>query len=247
MQKTLMFFEGLPYPHLGATVLLRGAPKQELAKLKQVIKTVLFGCYNWRLEKSFLMDEFAQPPVSRNDAFFNDSKETSPNVEVEKFELPRKKCEILETSPEQDIFIDKKITSEESKSFIDSEKRPAVEAIEDFSDPLHSNWIPKTESENFLSVQELPFSNKFRKALDETILSISPYLPFFIPYLESDVGKKCKLRNFFPTDIYYSKQFLLETGNNKETKNEKEMNKKNSDDKNGHVSQLRDELVVFVK
>lgn len=77
--KTLMFFEGLPMPHLGATVLLRGAPNEELAKLQNVASFFLFAVYNWRLEKSFLMDEFAKPPDSKF-GFLDDSRENSPTL-----------------------------------------------------------------------------------------------------------------------------------------------------------------------
>lgn len=235
MQKTLMFFEGFPYPHLGATILLRGASKQELTKLKHVTKTVLFASYNWRLEKSFLMDEFAQPPINKNDEFFNDSKENSPEIVnkniTDKFVLPNNifdEEKIENNLTETENKKEKKCEAEPiSKNLTDDKKIPA-KSVEDYSDPLHSyltgeNYEKNSVTQEF-SVQELPFSNKFRKALDETILSISPYLPFFIPYLETDNGKRCKLRNFFPNEIYYSKQFLEKMEN--EGKNGKEITKK---------------------
>lgn len=71
-----MFFEGLPCPHLGATILLRGASETELSKLKNVSILMLFTFYSWRLEKSFLMDEFAMPPNAKE--FLEDSRENSP-------------------------------------------------------------------------------------------------------------------------------------------------------------------------
>lgn len=60
-----------------------------------------------------------------------------------------------------------------------------VESVSDFSDPLH--LYLNLEDEVFsvgnestgsgqLSVAELPLTNRFRKALDDTILSSSPYL-----------------------------------------------------------------------
>ena len=68
-----MFFEGCSAQHLGCTVLLRGATKVELSKLKRVVSRAVFARYNWRLEKSFLMDEFALPPSPPTDSFFDET------------------------------------------------------------------------------------------------------------------------------------------------------------------------------
>ncbi|RZF32712.1 hypothetical protein LSTR_LSTR017306 [Laodelphax striatellus] len=69
-----MFMEGCPVPHHGCTVLLRGGTLQEMAKLKRVVNRMIFSLYNWRLEVSFLMDEFANPPRPPDmDTFFDES------------------------------------------------------------------------------------------------------------------------------------------------------------------------------
>lgn len=70
--KTLMFFEGCSSQHLGCTVLLRGTTCSELAKLKRVVSHLVFTQASWRLEKSFLMDEFALPPSPPTDSFFEE-------------------------------------------------------------------------------------------------------------------------------------------------------------------------------
>ena len=235
-----MYFEGLPQSHLGGTVLLSGPSQVELTKLKEVASLLLFACYNWRLEKSFLMNEFAQPPTSKVE-FFDDSRENSPvnpkcviqetNLEgVEKIsqsghmQHKTEDCEkdnyTYETKKDGDIsdrektvdiclkITDMNITE---LNFIgDRKKYISPEIIDDYSDPLHSynneGNITDASLEK-LSVSELPFSNNFRKSLDDTILCISPYLVFMIPYLETESGKKCKLRNFFPCEIFYSEQF----------------------------------------
>lgn len=58
IQKTLMFFEGCPKP-LGCTVLLKGASKDELKKVKHVVQYGVFAAYHLALETSFLADEGA--------------------------------------------------------------------------------------------------------------------------------------------------------------------------------------------
>lgn len=200
--KTLMFFEGLPQQHLGGTVILRGASKNELIKVKKVASFYLFAHYNWRLEKSFLMDEYALPP---KDDIFDDSRENSPL-------LPpvNQISENVSTLANQVLVNDFDHVVEGKQTVVCDEKIVPKEPVEAFSDPLRDieNGVYKCSGKEKLSVAELPFSNEFRKALNGTILSISPYIAFSMPYLETDVGKKCVLRSFFPEEIFYSKQFL---------------------------------------
>lgn len=244
MRKTLMFFEGLPFTHLGATILLRGASKPELSKLKHVVSTLIFSSYNWRLEKSFLMDEFVQPPNPKADEFFSDgsSKESSPdfnvNLEIKETSSQSNENKTKDAQNKDNTKLEKSFTQKEthfdyavlakkdedndstkektnsSTRSSNDEKKLPTESIEDFSDPLHlylnvEDDVFKTNNNQQFSVAELPFSNKFRKALDDTILSISPYLKFSVPYLETDIGRKCKLRSFFPEEIYFSDHFTL--------------------------------------
>lgn len=56
--KTLMFLEGLSKP-LGCTILLRGAPSDELKKIKRVIHYTIFAAYHLILETSFFADQRA--------------------------------------------------------------------------------------------------------------------------------------------------------------------------------------------
>lgn len=70
--KTLMFLEGCSSQHLGCTVLLRGTTNSELAKLKRVVSRLVFTQFSWRLENSFLMDEFALPPSPPTDTFLEE-------------------------------------------------------------------------------------------------------------------------------------------------------------------------------
>jgi 1-phosphatidylinositol-3-phosphate 5-kinase len=66
------------------------------------------------------------------------------------------------------------------------EKRMNAECVSDFSDPLHVYLNLEDEvfgagnqssgSGQCLSVAELPLTNRFRKSLDDTILTCSPYL-----------------------------------------------------------------------
>lgn len=72
-----MYFEGCANPHLGATVLLRGGSQSELKKVKNVASMMIFAAYSCRLEKSFLMDEFARPPSPKDNSFLDESSRNS--------------------------------------------------------------------------------------------------------------------------------------------------------------------------
>ncbi|XP_066481245.1 1-phosphatidylinositol 3-phosphate 5-kinase isoform X2 [Tiliqua scincoides] len=67
--KTLMFFEGCPL-HLGCTIKLRGAGEYELARVKEILVFMICVAYHSQLEISFLMDEFAMPPMLAKNASF---------------------------------------------------------------------------------------------------------------------------------------------------------------------------------
>ncbi|KAG0494356.1 hypothetical protein HPP92_005350 [Vanilla planifolia] len=56
--KTLMFLEGFAKP-LGCTILLKGAPTDELKRVKRVIQYTVFAAYHLILETSFFADQRA--------------------------------------------------------------------------------------------------------------------------------------------------------------------------------------------
>lgn len=70
--KALMFFEGCPVPERGCSVLLRGSSNKQLKILKSILRQLILMIYNWKLEKSYIMDQFASLPV-KNEELNNDS------------------------------------------------------------------------------------------------------------------------------------------------------------------------------
>lgn len=188
--KTVMFFETASSPR-GCCVLLRGGNNQELTRVKRVASTLLFARYNWRLELSYLLDEFACPPFPKPGIF--DSKEQSPCIDAEllNVEEEHKKMENIPKIKK----IEDKIVNKEN--------------VKDFSDPLRSTTDENIleSSEESIVVFQTPYDNRFRSALSSTILSISPFVVFPLPYLETELGRKCILRSHFPNELYYSKQW----------------------------------------
>nr|XP_016929259.1 putative 1-phosphatidylinositol 3-phosphate 5-kinase [Drosophila suzukii] len=189
--KTLMFFEKLTNPR-GYTCLLRGGSNAELTRVKRVASALLFARYNWRLEMSFLLNEFAQPLSPKPSIF--DSKETSPKTETEA-ELRAKRPAIMERKSEDKITT---IVSENVSDFTDPLRSTQAEALS--TSPCAP---PVVEA---LAV-EPRYDNRFRTALSSTLLSVSPFLTFPLPYLETEQGRKCKLRKLFPAELYFSKQW----------------------------------------
>ncbi|KAI4492050.1 hypothetical protein M0802_010058 [Mischocyttarus mexicanus] len=348
--KTLMYFEGCANAHLGTTILLRGGSLPELKKVKNVTSMMIFAAYSWRLEKSFLMDEFARPLSPKDNSFLDETikKDDSDNLSNEQLLVTKGKDDMetisnIENNEGMDIkenikllqiydsgnisnnergtdkthpinrnmFMKdedmenhsgndhllnsaalKQISSmlnedcdpydtlklfktktrsntndtknlEQSSKYITQscsnlnvdlstvkgntdiqnipsnsgnnleiksgeqsnvskcveEKRIYGESISDRSDPLHQ-YLNEDEEDIFhqvspngqyLSVADLPLLNKFKKALEGSVLSVSPYLKFSVPYLETEPGRNCVLRSFFPREIFYSEQFLDKT------------------------------------
>ncbi|EDW02504.1 putative 1-phosphatidylinositol 3-phosphate 5-kinase [Drosophila grimshawi] len=200
--KTLMFFEKLNSPR-GYTCLLRGGNNAELTRAKRVASALLFARYNWRLEMSFLLDEFAQPLGPKPSLF--DSKEPSPNTEnATADEQSETEAQLRSSSITKRPLAERK--SEDK--FISA----VSENVSDFTDPLRSSQAGAMNNPTgnlnvpALAV-EMRYDNRFRNALSSTLLSVSPCLTFPLPYLETEQGRNCKLRKLFPAELYFSKQW----------------------------------------
>ncbi|XP_026288487.1 putative 1-phosphatidylinositol 3-phosphate 5-kinase isoform X2 [Frankliniella occidentalis] len=236
--KTIMFLEGCPFPQFGCSVLLRGGNQSELSRLKRVFRHMIFCRYHWRLEQSYLMDEFARPPCATSDNFFEEpnfghSERSSPSylpessgmdnkqISVERLEESKEESENQESPADKigtkgggDQSSASKTRRKNSADQPEAMKRVTAESVSDFSDPLHQYLNSGEEAHHvqvnnsqILAVAKIPYLNQFRKALDDTILSISPYLKFTVPFLETDQGRSCRLRQYFPLEIYWSRQF----------------------------------------
>lgn len=209
--KTLMFFETPSTPR-GCCVLLRGDTNAELIKVKRVGLMLLFARYNWRLELSFLLDEFARPPSPKSSIF--DSKDHSPSkgdddVESdEELQQQQKVDNVVIPAQNLTTLITKAVAIKAERK--NDEKTVNKENVKDFSDPLRATDLPLSAFDPEMSVEfavETPYDNRFRTALSSTVLSISPFVGFPLPYLETEQGRKCHLRSYYPIELYYSKQW----------------------------------------
>lgn len=157
--------------------------------MKQVVQFMIYAAYNWHLERSFLMDEFAFLPC----ALPRDVDEKMSDDEIKS------------KSAENEI-ITKKIKCKANEMG----RKLEAKSISDFSDPLHSYMQQDDDllpQESAFKVDKLPVSDTFKKLLDDIVLCCSIGFTIPLPFLETDVGKKCALRKFFPQEIYWSRHF----------------------------------------
>uniref|UniRef100_A0A182K7W3 1-phosphatidylinositol-3-phosphate 5-kinase n=1 Tax=Anopheles christyi TaxID=43041 RepID=A0A182K7W3_9DIPT len=212
--KTLMCLEKQHSPR-GCCVLLRGAKRSELAKIKKIASLLLLARHNWRFELSYLCDVYAMPPTPRTSIF--DSKESSPSDPPPS--LTRQSLEEPSgAAKENQLPLTAKMVQIDQTTT--KTLRMAAgnrEDVGDWTDPLRSGALGPSEDgagqdddeddTSFELAAETPHDNRFRSALSSTILSISPFVAFPLPFLETDSGRKCALRFHFPDELYYSKQW----------------------------------------
>ena len=220
--KTLMFFDGCQ-PRLGATVLLRGASHHELRKVKRIFRFMVYACYNGRLERAFLADEFAVPktlgcwsPTSSSPSdrmtHSHHTLESSSLVIVDSDGLDQTASPAINSS----------ISSTSNSSAVTTATAPdQLKPVSELDDPLHQYLRTGGESSlsstpifplehqqsDHLNRQTLATNSMlFRKALEDTILSVSPLVRHGLPFLETESGRNAPLRQFLPEVLYHSQQ-----------------------------------------
>lgn len=261
-QKTLMFFDGCAM-HLGCTIILRGATNAELKRVKRIMYFMVYAVYNWRLERAFLMDEYTLiPPLPsesfdlEDQVFEEELKSTAKSGSLD-LEPMTKSSKSSAKKENGESTISEHGAPNRSKSLNShrepvsssgevsmsssgtSDKAKLSQTISDFSDPLHSylnsgtspQETPIDSAHTSLSVTE--FSNTFRKALEDTIFSCSPYLKYTVPFFETEAGRNCILRKYFQKDLYFSVQLEKDKFSRKPRFSEMEV--KESKDENQNV------------
>ncbi|RWS02330.1 Csa-PIP kinase-like protein [Dinothrombium tinctorium] len=192
--KTLMYFDGCPH-NFGCSVILRGSlSKKELKKIKEICSFLIFCDYNWRLEKSFLMDICAVPK----------SLLKIPTQEISSNSINS----IEETKEKEECFTNS------------TERKVEPVTVEDNSDPLRS----MAEKANMVCVNAIsPLTTKVDKSVkhDENKISLanlirkavllsSPFIELQLPYLLSVESENCLLKKYIAMDnLYWTKRISL--------------------------------------
>ncbi|KAM4626802.1 1-phosphatidylinositol 3-phosphate 5-kinase [Discoglossus pictus] len=116
--KTLMFFEGCPQ-HLGCTIKLRGASEYELARVKEIIIFLIYAAYHSQLEISFLMDEFAMPPMLPKSSSFHSLIEGQGDNSGQKDLFNGEECSVINW--ESDVSSERLLMVSDSRSLDESD------------------------------------------------------------------------------------------------------------------------------
>lgn len=232
-KKHLMFFTGCP-AHLGCTIMLRGGTNQELSRVKNVVRFMVYILFNWKFEKSFLLQERALISSHQLDSYRNmddsddvaDETQSTLNItdirdidrnlscaeeeEEDADRLTNKNKQLHKNERKHNVL--KKIDSNISRSSLPIPASPnrIGKIVSDFSDPLRSDVLPgsspRAPSEMVVDnvVSDKVEENVFRKALNDVVLCASPYIKKSMPFLETEAGQKSRIRKFFPSTLYYS-------------------------------------------
>ena len=214
--KTLAFFEGCN-PTLGATIVLRGASRKELAKVRDVLRFMVLIAYNSKLEKSFIMDEFGTPFLHEacEDQVADDSRQ---NNKVE-FSIEGKASNEKNTNDEGYVALKDSHGSSAKANGVCLEENVEENTEKGCTEfTTNSELISNTENNPASSSGEtggspttVVTSESFQHILDTILLSSSPLVKYPLPYLLTPEGKQCELRKFMNGDIYWSPLFFGES------------------------------------
>ena len=210
--KTLAFFEGCN-PKLGATIVLRGAKRKELMKVRDVLRFMVFVAYNSKLEKAFIMDEFGTPFVEEDEA--RNHEITDDNSVVFSIEGHEQNDSNAEMSKEGEVCTlndtgGPSIKSEETSV----EKNPTTKkdsnlASDEFDSDNNQASFPCEVTSDLLA--KVVNGKSFQNILDNVVLSSSPLVKYSLPYVLTPQGQQCELREFTTGDLYWSPLFFGES------------------------------------
>ncbi|CAC5388449.1 PIKFYVE [Mytilus coruscus] len=100
---------------------------------------------------------------------------------------------------------------DEGQQKIKRQQSTGLIPLNDQSDPLYMYQKNQDDAIFYSSVTLQAKTQKrcakFKKTLAEILLSTSPYIKFELPYLETELGSRSIVRNFFKDDLFWSKYF----------------------------------------
>lgn len=192
-KKTLMCFDHCP-EHLGCCVILQGANKRELHKVKEVFRFGVYAAYNACLEAQYLHATFAAIPMGGGEGIF-------------KFSLPK---HVGIRSSDCTLYPYTKRPSLPSNNDVPDTHSNAVATIEDsieigYDRKLSSATTHSEMTTVFIDDKESDCS--FSDVMDSQILSVSCYINFPVPHLMSSAVVSCDTIRYLPSEMFYSTLF----------------------------------------
>ncbi|CAL4972891.1 unnamed protein product [Urochloa decumbens] len=151
--KTFLFLEGFPRP-LGCTILLKGATREELKKIKRVLHFTVFAAYHLILETSFFADQklFTTDKITtgkQNLLLLGPCYDSSENSDTMKLSTPT--CDDQYANQETLIHTEKSIPLHLHDSKIMTPEDPASEKHSDSKGSQSYSSLPVSDSStNFM-------------------------------------------------------------------------------------------------
>lgn len=178
------------------------------------MRFMTYAMYNARLETSFLVDEFALPPQMLNEfrrsANLFDSVTTTPISPID----ADVQIQLVKTNSWSSMEKCAEAKDDHDRlSQIVNEVASPVASPENGCTQMLNEFLPGNaallESQSKLAEEDVHVaqSGRFRNAMNETVLSVSPLVSYYVPYLKTEAGSRCFLRSFYPSQIYWSKHF----------------------------------------
>ena len=217
IRKTLIYLDECE-PRLGGVIMLQGNSKNVLKRVKKVVLFGLQIAYNMKLECSYLTDLLVVPspnvrvkPADDGDGYV--TPPLTPTQSLHRFspsafmedevELKEEEVEESEEREEEE--------EEEKVSVTGSTQEVIEEEEEDPEKPVPEENSSTTELLPAATVTpaavQLTSEEAFQAILSSHIISMSPYLSFATPYLQTEQGLKAHIRCYLPQSIYWSHWF----------------------------------------
>ncbi|XP_060077952.1 1-phosphatidylinositol 3-phosphate 5-kinase-like [Ylistrum balloti] len=160
--------------------------------------------------------------VNQNDTDISDVHESEVDSDTEKdlktlVEEGKIKFTLGDINSDNEQFSEKNENLDPKMDLLNSDiigrKTSSSEIITDQSDPLHNFEKNQDDTifQSSITLQEKSQKRyqKFRKLLNEVLLSTSPFVKYDVPFLESESGSNCCSRKYFAhiDELYWSCRF----------------------------------------
>ncbi|XP_065919768.1 1-phosphatidylinositol 3-phosphate 5-kinase-like isoform X3 [Dysidea avara] len=194
-KKTLMCFDHCT-EHLGCCVILQGASKGELRKVKEVFRFAVYAAYNACLEAQYLHATFAAIPVGGGE-------------DIYKFPLPKR---LSIRSPDCTLYPLTKWPTLPApcNDDVPDIHNSAAATIEKSTEVGYQCKLSSATTQSevtavFIEDNESDFG--FANLMNGQILSVSCYISFPVPHLMSSAVVGCDITRYLPSEMFWSAVF----------------------------------------
>ena len=194
-KKTLMCFDHCT-EHLGCCVILQGASKGELRKVKEVFRFAVYAAYNACLEAQYLHATFAAIPVGGGEDIYN-------------FPLPKR---LSVRSPDCTLYPLTRwpFLPTPSNSDVPDIHSSAAATIEESMEVGYQRRLSSATTQSEVTavfIEDRESNSGFANVMNGQILSVSCFINFPVPHLMSSAIVGCDITRYLPSELFWSALF----------------------------------------